>query len=69
MASKIIHDRDIDLENDIVLATMLAVGATLDLETYIAFSFFGTPPEGIESDGEFLATVPDVILNGPGMIQ
>lgn len=69
MSRDIIHDHDLDLENDIVLATMLAVGAKLDLKTYIQFAFFGTPPDGIQEDGEFLATVPDVILHGPGRIQ
>jgi hypothetical protein len=61
---KIVHDRDIDAENDAVLAKMLACGADLDLETYLDFAFLGDPPEGIEDDGEFLASVPDVILNG-----
>jgi hypothetical protein len=67
--AKIVHDRDLGLENDLVLAKMIQVGAKLDLATYIAFTFFGTPPEGIEEDAEFLASVPDVILNGPRKIQ
>jgi hypothetical protein len=66
---KIVHDRDLDLENDIVLAKMIQVGATLDLPTYIQFAFFGDPPDGIEQDGEFLASVPDVILDGPKKVQ
>lgn len=69
MADKIIYDRDIDLENDIVLARMLKDGAKLDLKTYLVYAYFGDVPEGIEQDGEFLASVPDVILNGPGRIQ
>jgi hypothetical protein len=67
--AKIVHDHDLDLENDIVLARMLKDGAILDLKTFITYAYFGTPPEGIEEDGEFLATVPDVILNGPKRVQ
>jgi hypothetical protein len=66
---KLVHDRDIDAENDAVLAKMLALGATLDLETYLDFAFLGDPPQGIEEDEEFLASVPDVIFNGPRRVQ
>ncbi len=62
-------DRDFDLRDDCVLAKMIQVGARLDLETYIDFAFLGTPPEGIEEDGEFLASVPDIVRFGPGKIQ
>jgi hypothetical protein len=60
--TKIVHDRDLNAEGDAVLAYMLKVGASLDLETYLDYAFLGNPPEGIEQDGEFLASVPDVIL-------
>ena len=53
---------DFDIENDAVLAKMLAVGAPLTLKTYLEFAFLGNPPEGIEEDAEFLASVPDVVL-------
>jgi hypothetical protein len=67
---KVAHEAyDLDLEHDCVLAKMIQLGASLDLETYITFAFFGTPPEGIEEDGEFLASVPDIILYGPTKIQ
>jgi hypothetical protein len=49
---------------DIVLEKMRELKVPLTLEKYIAFSFLGDPPEGIEDDGEFLASVPDVILKG-----
>jgi len=62
MARKVIHDHDIDLENDCVLRKMLAVGAPLTLKKYLEFAFLGNPPDGIEEDGEFLASVPDVIV-------
>ena len=67
--AKIIHDHDNDLETDCVLAKMLELGTPLTLENYIQLAFLGTPPEGIEEDGEFLASVPDVILNGPKQVQ
>jgi len=60
---------DIDLNSDCVLETMIKLGARLDLETYVSFSFFGTPPDGIEEDAEFLASVPDIILYGPERVQ
>jgi hypothetical protein len=70
MARKqITHDHDIDLENDIVVAKMLQLGTPLTLENYIQLAYLGTPPEGIEEDGEFLASVPDVILYGPKRVQ
>jgi hypothetical protein len=62
-------DRDLDLRHDCVLAKMIQLGASLDLETYLDFAFLGDPPEGIEEDGEFLASVPDIILYGPTTIQ
>ncbi len=66
---QIIHDRDIDIENDCVLAKMLSAGAPLTLEKYLEFAFLGNPPEGIEEDGEFLASVPDVILANSKRVQ
>jgi hypothetical protein len=56
--SKIVHDRDLNLENDCVLAKMLEVGAKLDLETYCQFAMI--EPESLEAEG--LASIPDVIL-------
>jgi hypothetical protein len=67
--AKIVHDRDLDAENDVVLRKMLELGTPLTLENYLDFAFLGNPPEGIEEDGEFLASVPDVILNGPERVQ
>jgi len=67
--TKIVHDRDIDLEHDIALQVMLKDGATLDLRTYLEYAFFGEPPEGIEEHAEFLASVPDIILHGPKKVQ
>ena len=67
--AKIVHDRDLDAENDVVLRKMLELGTPLTLENYLDFAFLGNPPEGIEEDGEFLASVPDVILNGPRRVQ
>jgi hypothetical protein len=58
-----------DLRHDCVIEKMLQVGARLDLKTYIDFAFLGDPPEGIEKDAEFLASVPDIILHGPRKIQ
>jgi hypothetical protein len=67
---KVAHEAyDLDLRDDCVLAKMIQLGASLDLETYIDFAFLGTPPEGIEEDGEFLASVPDIVLYGPNKIQ
>ena len=60
--AKIVHDRDLNLEHDCVLARMLKDGASLDLDTYLDYAFLCNPPEGIEEDGEFLASIPDVIL-------
>jgi hypothetical protein len=60
MARKLIHD--IDSENDAVLDQMIATHTPLTLENYIAFAYLGDPPEAIEEDGEFLASIPDVIL-------
>jgi hypothetical protein len=60
--ARITHDRDIDLEHDIALQVMLRDGAKLDLQTYLEYAFFGEPPEGIENDAEFIASVPDIIL-------
>jgi hypothetical protein len=54
---------DIDSDNDVVLQKMRETGTPLNLKNYINFAFLGDPPEGIEEDGEFLGSVPDVILN------
>jgi hypothetical protein len=51
-----------DSENDVVLRKMFETGTPLTLENYIDFAFLGSPPDGIEEDGEFLGSVPDVIL-------
>jgi hypothetical protein len=67
--AKIVHDRDHDIENDVVLRKMIELGTPLTLEDYIRMAFMGNPPEGIEEDGEFLASVPDVILEGPKRVQ
>jgi hypothetical protein len=66
---QIVHDHDIDLQNDIVLCKMLEAGIPLTLENYVDLAFLGTPPDGIEEDGEFLALVPDIILEGPTRVQ
>ena len=55
---KIAHDRDLNVENDVVLRKMLEVGAKLDLETYCQFAMI--EPESLEAEG--LASIPDVIL-------
>ena len=68
MARSIVHDRDMDLENDVVLRKMIELGTPLTLKNYLDIAFLGNPPEGIEEDGEFLASVPDVILNGPRQV-
>ena len=62
-------DRDLDAENDVVLARMLKDRVSLSLDNYLEYAFLGNPPDGIEEDGEFLASVPDVILNGPKRVQ
>jgi hypothetical protein len=67
--AKIVHDRDLDAENDVVLRKMLELGTPLTLDNYLDFAFLGNPPDGIEEDGEFLASVPDVILEGPERVQ
>jgi len=67
--AKIVHDHDLDAETDEVLRTMLELGTPLTLENYIDLAYMGAPPDGIEEDGEFLASVPDVILNGPRLVQ
>jgi hypothetical protein len=67
--AKIVFDRDTDAENDVVLRTMLELGTPLTLENYLDIAFLGNPPEHIEEDGEFLASVPDVILEGPKRVQ
>jgi hypothetical protein len=61
---KIVHDRDLNCAGNCVLHEMLRKGADLDLETYLDYCFLGDPPEGIEEDAEFMASVPDVILHG-----
>ena len=66
---QVVHDQEIDIENDVVLRKMIETGMPLTLENYIDFAFLGNPPAGIEEDGEFLASVPDVILNGPKTVQ
>jgi hypothetical protein len=63
----IIHD--LDLESDHVLAYMIRVGASLDIDTYIDFCFLGNAPDDILEDGEFLASIPDIVRYGPGKIQ
>jgi hypothetical protein len=60
---------DDDTEHSGVLQFMLKNRIELTLENYIDLSFMGAPPDGIEEDGEFLASVPDVILNGPRLVQ
>jgi hypothetical protein len=62
---KIAHDRDLNLENDVVLRKMLEIGATLDLKTYCRFAMID--PTDLEAEG--LAQIPDVILNGPSRVQ
>ncbi len=64
---KVIHDDD--TEHSGVLAFMLKYKVELTLSNYIDIAFMSTPPEGIEEDGEFLASVPEVILYGPRMVQ
>ncbi len=67
--AKILWDRDLNVENNAVLAYMLKVGAPLDLETYLDYAYLCDPPEGIEEDAEFLASVPDVILKNSRLVQ
>jgi hypothetical protein len=57
------------MADDIVLEKMRELKVPLTLENYIEFAFLGDPPEGIEEDGEFLASVPDVILKGRRRLQ
>ena len=64
-----IHDHAIDIENDCVLLKMIQTGTPLTLDDYVQLAFLGAPPEGIEEDGEFLASVPDVIVEGPNKVQ
>ncbi len=64
---QVIHDDD--TERSCVLEFMLKNKIELTLSNYIDLAFMSTPPEGIEEDGEFLASVPDVILYGPRMVQ
>ncbi len=64
---KVIHDDD--TEHSGVLAFMLKYKIDLTLSNYIDIAFMSTPPEGIEEDGEFLASVPEVILYGPRLVQ
>ena len=66
MARKVTHDTDTE---DYVLTYMLKNGIELTLENYLDIAFLGNPPDGIAEDGEFLASVPDVILNGPTRVQ
>jgi hypothetical protein len=67
--AKITWDRDLNAENDCVLARMLKDKASLDLETYLDYAYLCDPPEGIEEDAEFLASVPDVILKNSRFVQ
>ena len=60
---------DDDTEHSGVLAFMLKYKVELTLSNYIDIAFMSTPPEGIEEDGEFLASVPEVILYGPRLVQ
>jgi len=64
---QVIHDDD--TEHSGVLAFMLKYKIDLTLSNYIDIAFMSTPPDGIEEDGEFLASVPDVILYGPRRVQ
>jgi hypothetical protein len=68
MARKVTHDIE-HTAQDSVLAYMLENGIELTLESYLDIAFLGNPPDGIEEDDEFLASVPDVILNGPRWVQ
>jgi hypothetical protein len=67
--AKIVHDRDNDIETDAVLAKMLELKIPLTLEHYVDLAFMGAPPDGIEEDGEFLGSVPDVILCNSKRVQ
>jgi hypothetical protein len=66
---QVVHDDDIDIENDVVLRKMIETKTPLTLENYLDMAFLGNPPAAIEEDGEFLASVPDVILKGPNKVQ
>jgi hypothetical protein len=57
------------MADDIVLEKMRELNVPLTLENYIEFAFLGDPPDNIEEDGEFLASVPDVVLKGPRKVQ
>jgi hypothetical protein len=57
------------MADDIVMEKIRELKVPLTLENYIEFAFLGDPPEGIEEDGEFLASVPDVILKGRRRLQ
>lgn len=59
-------DDEISADNDIVLAKMLEVGATLDLATYCDFAMID--PESL-NDAEVLMSIPDVILANTKRIQ
>jgi hypothetical protein len=60
---------DDDTERSGVLEFMLKYKIDLTLDNYIDIAFMSTPPEGIAEDGEFLASVPEVILYGPRLVQ
>ena len=62
-----LHDDDTEHNN--ILRFMLQNKIELTLENYIDIAFMSTPPDGIAEDGEFLASVPDVILHGPRLVQ
>ena len=62
---KIVHDRDLDIENDVVIRKMLELGVTLDLETYCQFAMID--PADLEAEG--LAQIPDVILANTKRLQ
>jgi hypothetical protein len=64
---QVIHDDDTEPSG--VLAFMVKYKIDLTLANYIDIAFMSTPPDGIEEDGEFLASVPDVILHGPRLVQ
>src|SRR2546425_12982373 len=64
---KVIHDDD--TEHSGVLAFMLKYKIDLTLENYIDLAYMGSPPDGIEQDGEFLASVPDVILENSKFVM
>ena len=57
------------MAEDIVLEKMRELKVPLTLENYIDFAFMGDPPDDIDKDGEFLASVPDVVLKGRRKVQ